>query len=224
MNPSSWVPASAGALVTGVLALFAGALLLPQSGGDTAATLEVVDDHGGRWLAMGLMFFAAGVGLLLGLPACLMLFRSGARVVGGAGIAVMAVAAAATTGYAMLVVFFRALVLAEAVRPNAFERVLDDPGLQGFLLAWVACFHVGELLLAVAVLRSGTVARWIPGALVAHVALWPLSALLPEWVGSYAVVLVVVGFCGMAFAAVEEVERRTRVERATPTRERPRAF
>lgn len=218
---SSWVWKSAGALVTGVLALFAGALLMPATGGDAAEWLRLVEDQDGRWLGVGVMFFGAGVGLLLGLPACLTLFPARGRVVGGVGVVVMAVAAAATTGYAMLVVFFRALVLADAVVTQAFDEVLADPGLRTLLLVWVACFYLGELLLAIAVLRAGTVARWVPAVLFAHVATWPLSTVLPDEAGGFLVGLTVLGFSGLAFGAVAE-QQRTSVVLASTAATRPR--
>jgi len=220
---SSWVPTSAGALVTGVLALFAGVLLLPATGGDTAETLRMVREEDGRWLGVGVMLFLGGAGMMLGLPACMVLFRRRGRVLGGIGVVVMALAAAATAGYAMLVVFFRALVLSEAIRPDAFDAVLNDTGLTIMLLGWVVSFYVGELLLAVAVLRSGTVARWIPGVLIAHVALWPVSMVLPDEASTFTVGLVVLGFCGLAFGAVAEAER-TLVDRAPSMMELPRAL
>lgn len=218
---SSWVWKSAGALVTGVLALFAGALLLPATGGDAARALELVREEDGRWLGVGVMFFGAGVGLLLGLPACLTLFPDRGRVAGGIGVVAMAVAAAATTGYAMLVVFFRAMVLADAVVTEAFDEVLTDPGLRTLLLLWVAAFYLGELLIAIAVLRAGTVARWVPVMLIAHVATWPLSLVLPDQVSGFTVALTVLGFCGLAFGAVAE-QQRTSVTLAPTATASPR--
>ena len=203
---TSWVPVSAAALVTGVLALFVGALLLPATGDDIAATLQLVRDQDERWLAVSLMFFGAGIGLLLGLPACLMLFPQRGRLVGTAGIAVMAVAAAGTAGYAMLLVFFRALANAHAVNVSAFDKVTADPALNAFLYGWVGTFYLGELLLAVAVLRSRKAARVFPLLLLAHIVVWPVSFALPEGLRSFSVVLIVVAFSGFAFAAVSEEE------------------
>ena len=204
---TSWVPVSAASLVTGVLALFVGSLLLPVTGDDAAATLQLVRDNDGRWLTVAVMFFGAGVGLLLGLPALFMLFPQRGRVVGTTGIAVMVVGAAGTVGYAMLLVFFRALAEAKAVRVEAFDEVTSDPGLTAFLYGWVAAFYLGELLLAVAVLRSRLTAWTYPAFLLAHILMLPVSYLLPDQVRSLTVVLVVLGFSGLAFAAVAEEER-----------------
>lgn len=204
---TSWVPVSAASLVTGVLALFVGALLLPATGDDTAATMQLVREQDARWLAVALMFFGAGAGLLLGLPACLMLFPQRGRVVGVAGIAVMAVAAAGVLGYAMLLAFFRALARAQAINVARFDDVTSDPGLLAFLYGWIACFYLGELLLAIAVLRSGLAARVYPLLLMAHILLFPVSALLPDELASATVILLVIAFSGLAFAAVAEEER-----------------
>jgi hypothetical protein len=202
------------------MALFVGAVLLPATGDDIAATLQLVREHDARWLAVALMFFGAGVGLLLGLPACLMLFPQRGRAIGVAGIAVMAVGAAGTLGYAMLLVFFRALALAEAIRVEAFDDVTADPGLNAFLYGWIGAFYLGELLLAVAVLRSRKAAPVYPLLLLAHIVLWPLAYFLPEELRNFTVILLVFGFCGLAFASAAE-EQRLMVDTAPVGTDRP---
>ena len=57
--------------------------------------------------------------------------------------AVFTVGAIGTCGYAMLLVFFRAMVVGGAVRQPAFGEVTDDPGLTIFLDGWVGCFYGG---------------------------------------------------------------------------------
>lgn len=198
---SNWVPASAAALVTGAIALLLGALLLPQGGETAASTLSVVEDNDGRWFGAAILFFLGGVGILIGLPSLLGLFADRGRATGLSAIAVMAIACAGTAGFAMLLVFFRALVLADGLKRGAFQEVVDDRGLNGFLLAWIAAFYLGELLLAIAVLRARSAPRWIPSMLLLHVLLFPVSDMLPEDLSSVTVVLVVVGLCGLAITA-----------------------
>lgn len=203
---TQWVPFSSAALVTGALSLFAGAVLLP-SGESTTETLRMVQDHDGRWFAVSILFFLAGVGILVGLPSLLMLFPGRGRRWGFAGVGAMAIACAGTAGYAMLLVFFRALVLEDAIKVSAMDRVTADPGLTGFLYSWIATFYLGELLLAIAVLRARTVPRWMPALLVLHVALLPVSSLLPEQLSTFTVVTTALAFSGMAISANSEAGR-----------------
>lgn len=197
----SWVPASAALLVVGAFALLLGSLLTPSTGGDTAATLGVVRDHDARWMAVAGLFLLAAVGLLLGLPSMLVLFPYRGHRLGLAAIAVFAVACAGTAGYAMILSFFRALVLADAVRVEGFDEVASEPGFAAMLYGWVASFYIGELLLAVALLRAALAPRWIPLMLLAHVLLLPFSRALPDSVQSGSTVLVALAFAGLGITA-----------------------
>ena len=76
----------------------------------------MVNEDSGRWLAMAVMFFFASVALTLGLPAILTLFDRRGRRLGLAAVGVFTVGTIGTCGYAMLMVFFRALVEIGAVR------------------------------------------------------------------------------------------------------------
>jgi hypothetical protein len=200
-----------------MLMLFLGALLMPDTGSTASNVIRVVEEQDGRWLGVSVLFAAASIGMLLGLPSLLVLFPSRGRRTGLSAVAVLAVAGAGTAGYAMVLVFVRALVLAEAVRPNPFADVPGDLGLAGFLGAWVGSFYLGELLLAVALLRARSTPRWVPAALLAHVALLPVSSFLPAAVEDYSVVLVVIGFAGTAIAA-NRVADRTASTVATQSR------
>lgn len=203
---TQWVPFSAAALVTGAIALLGGGILMP-SGDGTGETLRMVEQQDGRWFAVAILFFIAGVGILVGLPSLLVLFPGRGRLTGLGGIGVMVMACAGTAGYAMLLVFFRALVLEDALVTTELDRVTDDPGLIGFLYAWIASLYLGELLLAIAVLRAATVPRWMPALLLVHVALLPFSQVLPDEVGSLSVLLIALALSGMAISANAEAGR-----------------
>jgi hypothetical protein len=198
---NSWVPASAASLVVGAFALLLGALLLPSTGDDTAATLELVQQDNGLWYAVAALFMLAACGLLLGLPSMLFLFPHKGHTLGLTAVAVFAVACAGTAGYAMILAFFRALVLADAINVERFGAVTDEPGFLGFLYGWIAAFYLGELLLGIALLRSGTTPRWIPLLLLAHVASLPLGFALPEVIRESAVALTAFALAGTAITA-----------------------
>lgn len=195
-----WVPVSAASLVAGVIALGLGTALLP--GGDTASdSLNLVEQDDARWMAVSVLFFVAAVGMTLGIPAVLTLVPHKGSVLGLLGGGVFLIGCLGVAGYAMLLAFFRALALSDAVRPEALDDVIDNPGLSAFLISWVSAFYLGELLLALALLRAGTTPRWVPVLLIAHVVSLFLSALLPVLAGSWTIVLLCVGFAGTAIAA-----------------------
>jgi hypothetical protein len=206
---SDWVPLSASALVIGAMALVFGSLLNPQEAGATAAqTMQVVGREGGRWLGMSVMYFGASVGLTLGLPALLSLFVKRGRRLGLLAVAVFAVGVIGTSGYAMLLVFFRARVKAGALQNSKLEEVTADNGLGIFLYGWIAGFYLGLLLIALALFASKRTATWVPALLVVFVVLFPFS----EQIGRVGQVLQVMGlavaFTGIAVTAVNQVHER----------------
>lgn len=202
-----WVPVSAALLVTGAMALSSGALLSP-TGSDSAETFQLVQDHDGRWLVVSVIYFLASVALTLGLPAALSLFDGRGRRLGMVSGVILAVGFIGTAGYAMLMVFFRALVITDAIRSQSIEEVTHENGLSVFLYGWIAAFYLGELLLAAALLRAGTTPRWVPFLLIGHVLTLPLSPVLPEAIAKLAVLLVALGLAGVAVQAVTQDTRR----------------
>ena len=162
-----WVPVSAAAFVTGVMALAFAALLTPEGSG-AVDTLEIVQQQNGRWLVVAVIYFIAAVGLTLGLPAVTTLFDNRARILGLISVLVLAMGFLGTAGYSMIMVFFRALAITGGINRDALQGATEESGLVVFLLGWVASFVIGELLLALALLRSHAVPRWVPFTLVAH--------------------------------------------------------
>lgn len=195
-----WVPFSASSLVAGATMLSIGALIMPQAE-DSTEMLTLANEEGGRWLAVAGLYFVASVALTIGMPAILVLFeRKGARI-GLTAVAVFTIGCVGTAGYAMILSFFRALVVADALDADALDAVSGDPGFAVFLFGWVGAFYLGEALLAIALLRAGTTPKWIPGLLLLHVALLPVSQLLPPDVQALSALLITVSLSGVGISA-----------------------
>lgn len=204
-----WVPVSAALLVTGAMALAFASLLSP-TGGDSTDTLTIVAEHDQRWMVVAVIYFLASVALTLGLPSVLTLFDQRGRLLGVTSAVVLSVGFIGTAGFAMLMVFFRALVITHAIQGQALNDVTSENGLSVFLYGWIAAFYLGELLLALALLRARTIPRWVPALLLAHVAGLPLGSVLPAVVGKAFVLLLALGFAGVAIQAVaRDTGRRT---------------
>jgi hypothetical protein len=193
-----WVPYSAGLLATGGLTLLCGALMTPTSG--ASETLKVVEESGSQWLLACVMYLLASFSLTLGMPALYVLLRRHTPRLGLAAVGIFAIGAVALCGYAALLIFYRALVLTEALK-GPVDDVTSDLGIAAFLAILLGCFFVGELLIAIAALRTPGVARWIPAVIGLHVVSIPLSSLLPAAAQNAPSALIAVGLCGLAIAA-----------------------
>lgn len=205
-----WVPWSASALVIGAMSLVFGSLLNPaKAGASTAETLRVVEEASGRYLAMAVMYFFASLTLTFGLPALLSVFERRGRRLGLLGVGVFTIGTVGTCGYAMLNVFFRALVVVGALHGPALAKVTEDNGLTTFLYGWIAGFYLGLLLIAIALFVARTVPRWIPALLVVFVALFPFSSQLGRVGMAVQVLALAVAFTGIAIAAVSREQQRT---------------
>ena len=158
----------------------------------------------GQWLGGAVMFFIASVGLILGLPTIVVLLQGRGRRTGLAACVVLAIGFLGTAGYAALLIFFRALVVTDGVTVADVEAVNDETGLLGFVVAWIGAFYVGELLLAIALLRAGAdvCPRWIPALLLLHVASIAASG-GPDWVSKVAVLLVALPLCGRGIRVMQ---------------------
>jgi hypothetical protein len=201
-----WVPVSAALLVTGALALALGSYLLPSSDG-TAETVRVVQEQGGVWFAAAAVDFIAAVCLTLGLPAVLAVFDRRGRTLGLVGAVALAFGFLGTAGYAMMLVFFRALVVTHTIRKGGLEDVVHDAGLLAFLYAWFAGLLLGELLIGLGLLRARTTPRWVPLVLIAHVVLATSAVALPGWTDRVIVLLFVAGLAGIAVQVTSPAAR-----------------
>jgi hypothetical protein len=206
---TDWIPLSASALVIGVMALVFGSLLNPAPpDATTAETMRQITVAGGRWLGMSVMYFVASVAMTLGLPALLSLFVTRGRRIGVLAVGVFTVGVIGTCGYAMLLVFFRALVNARAVDDANMQAVTEDAGLSFLLAVWIGGFYLGLLLVAVALFVARRTPVWVPGLIVVFVALFPVAAHIGRVGQVLQVMALAVAFTGVAVAAVNDVHAR----------------
>jgi hypothetical protein len=205
-----WIPLSASALVIGAMALAFGTMLNPiDPGAGSTQTTVAVAAESGRWLGMSVLYFLASVSLTLGLPSILTLFSDRARRTGALAVAVFSIGVIGTSGYAMLLVFFRALVKADAVRTGSLMDVTDDLGLSIFLFGWIVAFYAGLLLLAGALLIARRTPLWVPILLVGFVAVFPVIEELGRVGQVVQVMALAFAFTGIAMEAVHPRASRT---------------
>jgi hypothetical protein len=203
-----WVPFSASALVAGATALSVGAVLTPQAE-SASDTLRVVQEEGGRWMAVAVLYFFASAAMTIGLPCIVTLFdRKGLRT-GLAAVAVFTFGAIGIAGLSFLLAFIHALVDAGSITADSFDAAASETGFLVFLYGWIGAFYLGELLLAIALLRARSVPRWIPWLLIAHIATLPLGPLLPEWLSPLTSLMITVAFAGIGIAANTRHSRLT---------------
>lgn len=202
-----WLPISAALLVTGALALGLGSFLLPSSDG-TADTLRIVQHQGGQWLTVAAILFLASVCLTLGLPTIFTLFDRRGWLLALIGAIVFEIGLIGTAGFSMLMVFFRSLVVTDALSDRSLEDATSEAGLTVFLVGWIVALYLGELLLGVALLRARATPRWVPLALIGHAVSVLIAPLLPELASKALILLLVAGFCGIAIQATAPGVRR----------------
>ena len=204
---TDWVPVSAALLLTGALALGLGGFLLPQSD-NGAQSLRIVQDQGAQWMAAAVVLFLASICLTMGVPAILTLVQRRGWGVGVVAAIVLEVGFVGTAGFAMLMGFFRALVNTHTIKVGGINDAASDLGLTVFLDAWIAGIYLGELLLAIALLRARTTPRWVPFLLIAHVLTFLVAGVLPDLLSKATVLLLVLGFGGIAVQATSPENRR----------------
>ena len=209
---SEWIPVSAAALVTGVMALVLGQMLNPGgSESSPAAQMVVAAEYPGRWLAMSILYFGGAVALVLGMPAVMTLFRERrGRGLGITGIGVFTVGCVGVGGLSALMLMFRALAL-QALKAGPVEtseirlvtESLKEPGLLVPLYFWVYGFIAGVALIGLGLFRAKTTPKWVPGLLMAFLALQVVMPFLGQGTGARVVsavglILLAGGFTGIA--------------------------
>jgi hypothetical protein len=213
---NDWVSLSASALVVGAMALVFGSLLNPtEAGQSVVTTLRVVDKDGGRWLGMAVMFFFASFALTLGIPSVLTLLDRRGHRLGLTGACLFLVGSIGLAGYAMLMVFFRAMVAGDAVKVPHLEKATQDFGLSVFLYTWIGCFYGGVLVLGIALFVAARTPRWVPAVLVLFVAMLPVSGHLGRVGMAVQVMGLAVAFTGIAMAAVSDEDQQRSLAQAS---------
>ena len=203
-----WVPYSAAALVLGATALSVGALLTPQLSEGNVLLSDFADT---RWLAVALLYFIASASLTVGMPSVVTLFERRGGKLGLSAVGVFTIGTLGIAGYAFLIAFMRALAQEGGIGSLDLELVSQNAGLLAILYGWIGAFYLGELLLGIALLRASTTPKWVPIVLLAHVALFPVSSLLPPEVQSLTALLVTVGLCGVGVTANQHAATRIRI-------------
>ena len=198
-----WVPYSAGLLATGALAMLCGAILTPT--GDASQSLRVVEQNDSRYLLVSFMLLLASLFLTLGMPTVYILLRDEAPRLGLVAVGVFAVGTIAMSGYAVLLIFYRALVRSELL-VGPVDEITGDLGIAVFLAVFVGSFYLGELLLAAALWRLRAMPRWVPVLLVLHVGTLALSGVLPTSAQNVATILPTIALCGVAIAANDRTQ------------------
>ena len=200
------MPYAAASLTVGALALLVGSLLTPATAG-AAESLSIVRENDGRWLGVSALLLFGSVTMTLGLPSLLTLIGGRAARLGLVALCVMAVGTILTSGYAVLLVFYRALVLTDSLT-GPIEDLSTEPGIAGFLAVFLGAFFGGELLLGLALLLGGSVRPWIPALLLVHAATPALNLVVPVTWQGYEAFLLAAGFSGLAITANERAAQR----------------
>ncbi|WP_310529100.1 hypothetical protein [Nocardioides sp.] len=197
-----WLPYAAAALATGASALIMGALSLPSS----PSVLELVSTEEAspeRWLLASAAFMYAAFALTLGIPTFIHLLKGRGRVTGQVGAVVFAFGTIGTAGYAALLILFRALAVHSVADTQEFDLLSRDTGLIVYLGSFLLAFQAGLLVLGVALLMAGTVARWIPVVMIGHAVTSPIEHRLPEGMQDAFSVLLGVALIAVAVSANE---------------------
>ncbi len=182
--------------------LVLGALAMPPTS-EVGDVIVAIDRQDAAWLMASASFFLASVALTMGLPAVLFLLPARRHVAAMVGMWIWGVGTIGTSALAAFLILFRATVRAVEISPEDVEELSRDPVLSVSLLFVVGAFYLGELVVGVVLLRSAVVPRWIPALLLLHVALAPVSELLPEELQSFTAIVLGIALMGIAVKASE---------------------
>lgn len=206
---TDWVSPSAATLVVGAFALLLGTVISPTDNGDTASeALRVVNENEGRMLGMAVFYFLGSLGLILGIPALLSLVARRGWRLGLAGALTFSVGVLGTAGFAMLLVFFRALVIQGSVTASSIDELTEDLGLVVFVYTWVISFYAGLILIAAALFVSKATPHWVPALMLAGVVIGPFAEMLGAIGPPLQSLAMALAFTGVAVAAVAADQQR----------------
>ena len=161
---SDWMPLSASALVIGVMALVFGSLLNPADGRGELRRHHADRHPGGRPLARHGGHVLRLVRRAHARPAVGAVAVHDARTAASvcSRSRVFSIGVIGTSGYAMLLVFFRALVKAGAVEDAKLEQVTSDNGLEHLPLRLDRGLLRRAALLAIALFLAKQTPTWMP--------------------------------------------------------------
>ncbi|MDR7252116.1 hypothetical protein J2X46_001092 [Nocardioides sp. BE266] len=199
---AGWLPWSTASLASGAVLLVLGALSMPPTA-EVGQLIESVTHQDDAWLMAAVSFFLASVGLTMGLPAFLWLFPRRHQASGLVGLWIWALGIIGMAGVAALLVLFRAVVRIVGLTAAQSEALSHDPALRIGVLCLFGAFYLGELVVALVLLRGRAVPLWVPGALVLHVVFAPLNHLLPANLQGLQTIVLGVALMGVAVRATE---------------------
>jgi hypothetical protein len=194
-----YISGSAGLLAVGAVLLVVGYAFnpLPQEGPITSQTVAASDLEGPFLLSCMALLIAA-VCLTLGVVALVSLMAPRDRLLRVLAGIVFAAGTIGMAGYAMVMVFIRALVLNGALSLDDIGEAVDDPTVVaavGFILVG---FLGGLILAAWALWRGRQAPRWVPAVMLVFVA----SQLAPIPGATFTVIQFLVLATGLAGAAI----------------------
>ena len=218
-----WVPYSAAALVLGATALSVGALLLPS--GRRGRSDHAADGRRAR-VAAGwpspCSTSSPSVTLTIGMPSILTLFQGRGARIGLTAVGVFTVGCVGIAGFAMLLVFFRALAVTDAIDAGTIDAGrARRPGSPSFLLRLDR-----RVLPRRAAARDRAVPRarrrraWIPGRCCSARGAVPGLVVLPAPAGPVddRRCCITVGLCGVGITANQNAaQARARLDGARAT-------
>lgn len=189
-------------MASGAVLLVLGAFSMPPTT-EVGQVIDVVTHQDAAWLMASASFFLASVGLTMGLPAILSLVPRRHQAVGLVGLWTWAVGTIGTAGVAALLVLFRAVVHVVDLTPDQAEALSRDPLLRIGMGAVAGSFYLGELVVALVLLRGRAAPVWVPTVLLLHVAAAPLNHLLPAHLQGLHTIVLAAGLMGLAVRATE---------------------
>lgn len=198
---NEWLAVSAAALVIGATALFFGGHLTPRPTGD-GEIMRLVHADPDAWTTAAVVLMVASTGLLFGISSLTSLVRGKGVVPGILGMILVAFAAVVLAGFAMQLVLLRGLSVQGSVDADQLAAAMKDPLQQGMLKVGFGAFYAGELLLALAFIRSATTPRWVPALFLLHVAVMGVAVATDiGFLEDLPSILMVAAFVGAAICA-----------------------
>jgi len=179
-----------------------GALAMPPTS-EVGQVVDAIEHQDAAWLMASASFFLASVALTMGLPAILTLIPERQQLAGMIGLWIWAVGTIGTSALAAFLILFRATVRVVEISAEDVEQLGRDPVLSLSLLFVIGAFYLGELAVALVLLRSRAVTSWVPVLLLLHVASAPVNQLLPAELQGLQAIVLGVALMGLSVKAVE---------------------